>query len=56
VVALRHSVIAGSGEAYKQLDCEVAERRAEVGATSMPRLETKEEDEKKKTKRRSHQL
>ena len=31
VVALRHSVIAGSGEAYKQLDCEVAERRAEVG-------------------------
>ena len=32
VVALRHSVIAGKGEAYKQLDCEVAERRAEVGA------------------------
>src|SRR5215208_2749997 len=32
VVALCHSVIAGSGEAYKQLDCEVAERRAEVGA------------------------
>jgi hypothetical protein len=32
VVALRHSVIAGNGEADKQLDCEVAERRAEVGA------------------------
>jgi RNA-directed DNA polymerase len=32
VVALRHNVIAGKGEAYKQLDCEVAERRAEVGA------------------------
>jgi RNA-directed DNA polymerase len=32
VVALCHSVIAGNGEAYKQLDCEVAERRAEVGA------------------------
>ncbi|MDR5729865.1 MAG: hypothetical protein RB191_20835, partial [Terriglobia bacterium] len=32
VVALCHSVIAGKGEAYKQLDCEVAERRAEVGA------------------------
>ena len=31
-VALCHSVIAGNGEAYKQLDCEVAERRAEVGA------------------------
>ena len=26
VVALCHSVIAGKGEAYKQLDCEVAER------------------------------
>jgi hypothetical protein len=32
VIALRHSVIPGSGEAYKQQDCEVAERRAEVGA------------------------
>ena len=32
VVALRHNVIAGSGEAYKQLDCEGVERRAEVGA------------------------
>ena len=32
VVALRHSVIAGNGEADKQLDCEVAGRRAEVGA------------------------
>jgi hypothetical protein len=32
VVALGHSVIAGKGEAYKQLVCEVAERRAEVGA------------------------
>ena len=32
VVALRHNVITGNGEAYKQLDCEVAERRAEVGA------------------------
>jgi RNA-directed DNA polymerase len=29
---LRHSVIAGKGETYKQLDCEVVERRAEVGA------------------------
>ena len=29
---MRHNVIAGKGEAYKQLDCEVAERRAEVGA------------------------
>jgi hypothetical protein len=29
---LRHNVIAGKGEAYKQLDCEVAERGAEVGA------------------------
>ena len=32
VVALRHNVIVGKGEAYKQLDCEVAERGAEVGA------------------------
>ena len=32
MVALRHNVIAGKGEAYKQLHCEVAERRAEVGA------------------------
>lgn len=32
VITLRHSVIPGSGEAYKQQDREVAERRAEVGA------------------------
>lgn len=32
VIALRHNVVAGKGEAYKQLNCEVAERRAEVGA------------------------
>ena len=32
VVALCHNVVAGKGEAYKQLVREVAERRAEVGA------------------------
>ena len=32
MVTLRHNVIAGKGEAYKQLDCEMVERRAEVGA------------------------